>query len=129
MIKRMKNRLEIDGKKLSAILKEGHLTIPDWARILNVTATTMRARFRGATNTISVNELYIICVVTKKNYTDIMKGEEITENYQLSYDKNDFFFLNLSSQSSKEDIIEILINNISLKYNPPKRVFKFLTPI
>lgn len=40
---------------------------------------------------------------------DILKGEELTENYLLSYDTSDFFNLpDLFSANTKEEILELL---------------------
>lgn len=38
---------------------------------------------------------------------DIEKGEEFIEDYTLSYDANDFFFLQMKPDLSKEEILEV----------------------
>jgi uncharacterized protein len=50
---------------------------------------------------------------------DIDKGEELTENYSLSYDKNDFFFWNINPFSnSKEKLIPFLRDQLTTKVRP-----------
>lgn len=50
---------------------------------------------------------------------DINIGEEITENYLLSYDKNDFFFWDLELQSkNKETICAQLRERLLIKTRP-----------
>lgn len=39
---------------------------------------------------------------------DIKKGEELTEAYNLSYDKNDFYFLNIPKSKKQENILKYL---------------------
>ncbi len=39
---------------------------------------------------------------------DIKKGDELTENYLLSYDENDFFNIDFSKFNSQEEIINYL---------------------
>ena len=52
---------------------------------------------------------------------DIKAGEEITENYLLSYDTNDFFHLNFDSVSTKEELIQMLSDQIQLPGRPNSR--------
>ncbi len=50
---------------------------------------------------------------------DIGKGEELTENYSLSYDKNDFFFWNINQFShSKEELMAFLRGQLIKKVRP-----------
>lgn len=50
---------------------------------------------------------------------DIDKGDEITENYSLSYDKNDFFFWDLSSfQGTKDTLISYLREQLTRNVRP-----------
>jgi SET domain-containing protein len=50
---------------------------------------------------------------------NIGKGEEITENYSLSYDKNDFFFWDLAAfQGTKDTLISYLRDQLTRSVRP-----------
>ncbi len=56
-------------------------------------------------------------IKTEVAIKDICAGEELTENYMLSYDSNDFFFLDIDKHLSKRQILTILKNNFGNSLN------------
>ena len=43
---------------------------------------------------------------------DIKAGEELTENYLLSYDKNDFFNLDIYEENGKKELLKKIKENV-----------------
>jgi SET domain-containing protein len=52
---------------------------------------------------------------------DIPKGEELLEDYFISYDKDDFFFLDISQYSNKKELLEALKDHIMTPTRPKSR--------